>query len=75
MKENDVTEMRHSFQMWISCSERWWFDLNNLIECLCGYRFCYQCNSPGGRCECNQGHGFLGMEGGGGSDKEYLICR
>jgi len=43
----------------------------DLIECLCGYRFCYQCNSPGGRCECNEGHGFLGAEWG--SREEYII--
>lgn len=29
------------------------------IECLCGYRFCYRCGSPGGGCECNPGHRFL----------------
>ena len=43
----------------------------NLIECLCGYRFCYLCQSPGGRCGCNQGHGFLGMAWG--SHEEYII--
>mmetsp|Transcript_3317 Transcript_3317/g.5554 ORF Transcript_3317/g.5554 Transcript_3317/m.5554 type:complete len:361 (+) Transcript_3317:97-1179(+) len=43
----------------------------NLIECLCGYRFCYHCNAPGGRCECNEGHGFLGLEWG--SHEEYII--
>jgi hypothetical protein len=43
----------------------------DLIECLCGYRFCYQCNSPGGRCECNEGHGFLGLEWA--SREEYII--
>ena len=75
----------------------------NLIECLCGYRFCkysiclhhficsidplllnlpflvafsfyfhtgYQCNAPGGRCECNTGHGFLGENWG--SREEYI---
>ncbi|KAL7539418.1 hypothetical protein ACHAWF_006403 [Thalassiosira exigua] len=31
----------------------------NLIECLCGWRFCFGCGSPGGRCGCNRGHGFL----------------
>jgi len=43
----------------------------NLIECLCGYRFCYQCNAPGGKCNCNVGHGFLGLEWG--SNAEYII--
>eukprot|EP00985_Skeletonema_marinoi_P006916 scaffold3024_cov115-Skeletonema_marinoi.AAC.2 len=43
----------------------------NLIECLCGYRFCYQCSAPGGRCSCNIGHGFLGLEWG--SIEEYII--
>eukprot|EP00986_Skeletonema_menzelii_P013116 scaffold7470_cov140-Skeletonema_menzelii.AAC.4 len=43
----------------------------DLIECLCGYRFCYQCNATGGRCECNEGHGFLGMDWG--SREEYII--
>ena len=42
----------------------------NLIECLCGYRFCYQCNAPGGRCECNAGHGFLGENWG--TREEYI---
>lgn len=43
----------------------------DLIECLCGYRFCYKCNAPGGRCDCNRGHGFLGLEWG--SLEEYII--
>ena len=32
----------------------------DLIECLCGWRFCYSCGLPGGVCGCNPGHGFLG---------------
>lgn len=32
----------------------------DLIECLCGYRFCFSCKRPGGGCGCNIGHGFLG---------------
>ncbi len=43
----------------------------DLIECLCGYRFCYNCGAPGGRCDCNSGHGFLGLEWG--SLEEYII--
>ena len=43
----------------------------DLIECLCGYRFCYNCNAPGGRCDCNRGHEFLGLEWG--SLEEYII--
>mmetsp|Transcript_10966 Transcript_10966/g.19150 ORF Transcript_10966/g.19150 Transcript_10966/m.19150 type:complete len:472 (-) Transcript_10966:381-1796(-) len=31
----------------------------NLIECLCGWKFCYNCGSPGGRCNCNRDHRFL----------------
>mmetsp|Transcript_16647 Transcript_16647/g.21427 ORF Transcript_16647/g.21427 Transcript_16647/m.21427 type:complete len:478 (-) Transcript_16647:164-1597(-) len=31
----------------------------DLIECLCGWRFCYSCGSPGGTCDCNRGHVFL----------------
>mmetsp|Transcript_4339 Transcript_4339/g.9759 ORF Transcript_4339/g.9759 Transcript_4339/m.9759 type:complete len:441 (+) Transcript_4339:172-1494(+) len=35
----------------------------DLIECLCGWRFCYKCGQPGGTCGCNFGHGFLETEG------------
>lgn len=30
----------------------------DLIECLCGYRFCYLCGAAGGECDCNPGHVF-----------------
>jgi len=29
------------------------------VQCLCGWRFCWQCGSVGARCECNPGHGFF----------------
>ena len=31
----------------------------DLIECLCGYRFCYRCGAANRTCSCNPGHGFL----------------
>jgi hypothetical protein len=31
----------------------------DLMECLCGYRFCYKCGAAGGVCNCNPGHVFL----------------
>ena len=31
----------------------------DLMECLCGYRFCYKCGAAGGVCNCNPGHMFL----------------
>jgi hypothetical protein len=34
----------------------------DLIECLCGFRFCYRCGAADGRCRCNPGHGFLGEQ-------------
>mmetsp|Transcript_10105 Transcript_10105/g.18206 ORF Transcript_10105/g.18206 Transcript_10105/m.18206 type:complete len:331 (-) Transcript_10105:179-1171(-) len=30
----------------------------DLIECLCGYRFCFSCGVAGGECPCNPGHIF-----------------
>ena len=30
----------------------------DLIECLCGYRFCYGCGVAGGECGCHPGHVF-----------------
>lgn len=32
----------------------------NLLECLCGFRFCYGCGAVGGDCECNPDHWFEG---------------
>ena len=29
------------------------------MECLCGYRFCYSCGSPGGFCSCGLSRGFV----------------
>eukprot|EP01083_Nonionella_stella_P104553 299830_1 len=37
----------------------------DLIECLCGYRFCYGCGVAGGMCGCNPNHDFL-------DDHDYL---
>lgn len=31
----------------------------DLIECLCGFRFCYSCGKQGGVCGCNPNHHFL----------------
>lgn len=31
----------------------------DLMECLCGYRFCYRCGVAGGECNCNPGHIFV----------------
>jgi len=36
----------------------------DLIECLCGWRFCFRCGLPGGNCGCNEGHFFLNDRGG-----------
>ena len=30
----------------------------DLIICLCGWRFCFNCGEPGGECDCNPGHDF-----------------
>ena len=30
----------------------------DLIICLCGWRFCFNCGEPGGDCDCNPGHDF-----------------
>mmetsp|Transcript_34603 Transcript_34603/g.74806 ORF Transcript_34603/g.74806 Transcript_34603/m.74806 type:complete len:384 (-) Transcript_34603:208-1359(-) len=30
----------------------------DLVECLCGYRFCYGCGIPGGECTCEPTHMF-----------------
>lgn len=30
-----------------------------MMECLCGYRFCYECGCPGANCSCSpEGHYF-----------------
>jgi hypothetical protein len=28
----------------------------DMLECLCGYRFCFRCSSPGARCTCTPSH-------------------
>lgn len=35
------------------------------MECLCGYRFCYNCGSPGGICRCGNSRTFLHSRGSG----------
>jgi len=30
----------------------------DLMECVCGWRFCYNCGEPGDHCDCNPGHYF-----------------
>ena len=29
------------------------------MQCLCGWRFCWNCDSIGAKCDCNKGHGFF----------------
>ena len=29
------------------------------MQCLCGYRFCWRCDSVDANCSCNPGHGFF----------------
>jgi Ring finger domain len=29
------------------------------LQCLCGYRICWRCKTPGAACFCNVGHGFV----------------
>lgn len=31
----------------------------DLMECLCGYRFCYNCGKPGGTCSCTPSHHYF----------------
>eukprot|EP00980_Cylindrotheca_fusiformis_P018142 scaffold5850_cov110-Cylindrotheca_fusiformis.AAC.5 len=29
------------------------------LQCLCGYRVCWNCRTPGAKCRCNPGHAFV----------------